>query len=337
MELIKIIVILLTLTSDVISHRNQSISSPNPMSLRLPPHHTAMETDFEVLYYLPQQNSIQYNVIIHLEYLPGDSVLPPESNPVDKSKRLASLPVPLGLSRGAVVFQCGIIKHAGPHRAYLTVNGVRKFESEIIQVRWPHMVITAPTKMTTNHADVAVTISFTRSLCLTFTKKSSYFFGAARSIKKKADFRTTLDLVECSRSVVNSQEQDCQMPTLPKSGDLKDQIEQGNGRNRVWYSHPIDDLFGRSSFSVTLNCSVWGQSGTFRLFLATNLSHSAVISRSEAIQIEPNSDFSIQSLESQFVFPCLNQDIKPLEVRRPQCDGLNDRIRVYGQGKKLYF
>ena len=44
------------------------------------------------------------------------------------------LPVPLGLSKGVVVFMCGALKHAGPHRAVLVVNGKRRAESKILQV-----------------------------------------------------------------------------------------------------------------------------------------------------------------------------------------------------------
>ena len=72
--------------------------------------------------------------MVHLEYLPGDSILPPESHPVSTPRRVAALPVPLGLSNGVVVFMCGALKHAGPHRAVLVVNGKRRAESKILQV-----------------------------------------------------------------------------------------------------------------------------------------------------------------------------------------------------------
>ena len=77
----------------------------------------------------------RFNAVVQLEYLPGDSILPPQSKPVSQPRRVAALPVPLGLTSGVVVFMCGTVKHAGPHRAVLVVNGKRRAESEILQVR----------------------------------------------------------------------------------------------------------------------------------------------------------------------------------------------------------
>ncbi len=101
----------------------------------------------------------------------------------------------------------------------------------------------------------------------------------------------------------------------------------------MWFSRELGNLYRKASFSVTLNCSLWGQSGTFRVFLRTNLSHAAVVARSDAIRVDQNSAYAVRSLESQFVLPCLGEDIKPLAVDRPRCSGLRDRIRVYGQGE----
>ena len=81
------------------------------------------------------------------------------------------------------------------------------------------------------------------------------------------------------------------------------------------------------------NCSTWGQPGTFRLFLRTNLSHASVVARSPPITVVVNPDYDIASADSQFVLPCLKNDIKPFSVRRPACAALNDKIRVYGQGE----
>ncbi len=58
--------------------------------------------------------------------------------------RLASLPVPLGLRSGAVVFSCSTVRRAGPHRAYLTVNGERAAHSEVLHVEWPPVLISVP-------------------------------------------------------------------------------------------------------------------------------------------------------------------------------------------------
>ncbi len=52
-----------------------------------------------------------------------------------RPRRLSSLPVPLGVRRGAVVFECGsAVRRAGRHRAYITVNGERVAESEVMKV-----------------------------------------------------------------------------------------------------------------------------------------------------------------------------------------------------------
>ena len=137
------------------------------------------------------------------------------------------------------------------------------------------MVITAPTRLRSYSADVSATVSFTRSLCSTFTRASA---------TDDRGFTTKLELVECSRSVVDPQGQDCQAPT-EDSEDAKSK--------RVWFSQDVPSLYRRPSFSVTLNCSVWGQSGTFRLFLRTNLSHAAVVARSDAVQVKPSQAFKV--------------------------------------------
>ena len=100
----------------------------------VPAHYTAMEGDLEVSFELLMPNAFSHNAIVGLEYLAGDSILPAEgSRRAASPKKLASLPVPLGLREGTVVFQCGTVKHAGPHRAFVTVNGERRAESEILQ------------------------------------------------------------------------------------------------------------------------------------------------------------------------------------------------------------
>ena len=288
----------------------------------VPAHYTAMEGDLEVSFELLMPNAFSHNAIVGLEYLAGDSVLPAGSRRQTTPKKLASLPVPLGLREGTVVFQCGTVKHAGPHRAFVTVNGERRAESEVLQVAWPRMSINVPKRLETYSTDVAVTVSFTKSLCSTFTTygdwgtKASPFFGRGR--KSKLGFASRLDLVECGKGTEAGI--DCQAPS-------------DDADRRLWATHRVHNLYRRSSVNLNLNCSTWGQPGTFRLFLRTNLSHAAVVARSAPITVVVNPDYEIKSVDSQFVLPCLKNDIKPFSVRRPACAAVNDKIRVYGQGE----
>ena len=312
------------------------------MTVRMPVKYTAMQENLEVVFTLARANAAQYNAMIHVEYLAGDSILPNESILSSKARKLASLPVPLGIRDGVVVFQCGTVRHAGPHRAFLTVNGERVAESEILHASWPLMSITAPSRLETHSTDVSVTVSFTRSLCKTFTTfgdlkdKASPFFAAAakNSANKKGStklgFASQLDLVECARTPQGSsekseKEKDCQAPAAMKVADDRSR--------RLWWSMPVANLFRRSSFTVTLNCSVWGQSGTFRLFLRTNLSHAGIVARSAPIRVGVNRDYQVKNVEAPFVLPCVGDDVKVVEVRNPRCADANDRIRVYGQGQ----
>ena len=88
--------------------------------------------------------------MIHLWYMPGDSyLLSPlhqgqggrkayihqgrrggngdkksyQQNSYLDGVPLASLAIPLGVKTGTIVFPCGAILQAGPHRALLTLNG----------------------------------------------------------------------------------------------------------------------------------------------------------------------------------------------------------------------
>ena len=285
----------------------------------VPAHYTAMEGDLEVSFELLMPNAFSHNAIVGLEYLAGDSILPSGSRHLTRPRKLASLPVPLGLREGTVVFQCGTVKHAGPHRAFVTVNGERRAESAVLQVAWPRMSINVPKRLETYSTDVAVTVSFTKSLCSTFTTygdwgtKASPFFGRGR--KSKLGFASRLDLVQCGEEGA-----DCQAPS-------------DDADRRLWATHRVHNLYRRSSVNLNLNCSTWGQPGTFRLFLRTNLSHAAVVARSAPITVVVNPDYEIKSADSQFVLPCLKNDIKPFSVRRPACAAVNDKIRVYGQGE----
>ena len=286
----------------------------------VPAHYTAMEGDLEVSFELLMPNAFSHNAIVGLEYLAGDSILPSGSRHLTRPRKLASLPVPLGLREGTVVFQCGTVKHAGPHRAFVTVNGERRAESAVLQVAWPRMSINVPKRLETYSTDVAVTVSFTKSLCSTFTTygdwgtRASPFFGRGR--KSKLGFASRLDLVQCG----GEEGADCQAPS-------------DDADRRLWATHRVHNLYRRSSVNLNLNCSTWGQPGTFRLFLRTNLSHAAVVARSAPITVVVNPDYEIKSADSQFVLPCLKNDIKPFSVRRPACAAVNDKIRVYGQGE----
>lgn len=130
-------------------------------SVRLPARYTAMEGDIEVSFTLDRPNAFEYNAIVHLEYLEGDAAVAAADH-LSSARKLTSLPVPLGLQRGTVVFVCGTLKRAGPHRAYLTVNGERIAESAVLQVAWPPVAITAPSRLETYSTDVSVTVAFTR-------------------------------------------------------------------------------------------------------------------------------------------------------------------------------
>ena len=318
--------LLIQLASSAAASAGMGVGGDNSIKVDVPAHYTAMEGDLEVSFELLMPNAFSHNAIVGLEYLAGDSFLPTGSRRQTSPKKLASLPVPLGLREGTVVFQCGTVKHAGPHRAFVTVNGERRAESEVLQVAWPRMSINVPKRLETYSTDVAVTVSFTKSLCSTFTTygdwgtKASPFFGRGR--KSKLGFASRLDLVECSKGTEagDGGSRDCQAPS-------------DDADRRLWASRGVHNLYRRSSVNLNLNCSTWGQPGTFRLFLRTNLSHAAVVARSAPITVVVNPDYEIKSVDSQFVLPCLKNDIKPFSVRRPACAAVNDKIRVYGQGE----
>ncbi len=86
---------------------------------------------------------------------------------------LFSLPVPLGLLRGGVVFNCGTIVRAGPHRAVLTVDGQTAAVSPILQVSWPPVSIRVPASLETYATDVDVVVSFATNVCTTMLGKTS--------------------------------------------------------------------------------------------------------------------------------------------------------------------
>ena len=90
-------------------------------------------------------NRGNFKGMIHLWYMPGDSyLLSPlhqgqggrkayihQGNTGKQHKSyldgvpVASLAIPLGVRSGTIIFPCGTILQAGPHRALLTINGMR--------------------------------------------------------------------------------------------------------------------------------------------------------------------------------------------------------------------
>ena len=76
--------------------------------VRLPASYTAMKGDIVVSFDL--SNSSHSNSVVHVEA-------------VETGNRLSELPIPIGLTSGAVIFPCGVIVHGGPHRAVLTKGG----------------------------------------------------------------------------------------------------------------------------------------------------------------------------------------------------------------------
>ena len=105
-------------------------------------------TTSNLLFFLSKRSN--FKGMIHLWYMPGDSYLLSPlhqgqggrkayihqgrrgGNGDEKSYQqtsyldgvpLASLAIPLGVKTGTIVFPCGAILQAGPHRALLTLNG----------------------------------------------------------------------------------------------------------------------------------------------------------------------------------------------------------------------
>ncbi len=74
------------------------------------------------------------------------------------------------------------------------------------------------------------------------------------------------------------------------------------------------------------------QEGVFRVFLTTDLTHAAIVERSAPIRVTTNREYHLGSFFST-VFPCPNDVVRPLTVRRPECARSSDKIRVYGHGK----
>ena len=68
------------------------------------------------------------------------------------------------------------------------------------------------------------------------------------------------------------------------------------------------------------------------MFLTSDLSHAAVIERSGPIRVTTSEIYHLESFFSS-VPPCHENEVMPINVRLPKCAGMDDKIRVYGQGK----
>ena len=71
----------------------------------------------------------------------------------------------MGVTKGSVVFSCGTITRAGPHRALLTVNGLVEAVSPVLQVGWPILSIRVPASLETYATDVSIVVAFTTNIC----------------------------------------------------------------------------------------------------------------------------------------------------------------------------
>ncbi|CAB4069890.1 unnamed protein product [Lepeophtheirus salmonis] len=261
---------------------------------------------------------------IHLHYLPGDSFLD-SFRKVDSTLLLSSQAVPLESQAGNVIFPCGTVTHAGPHRAYLTIlrnsslsgvlpRRVTVAKSKVLYVSWPQMAVSVPEKLETYSLNVDVRISFTRTLCSTLLRQEEDFVRSSN-----LRFAPRLELVECSKSLVNPYSQDCQISNEAK----------------IWYSYTLPpNFYQRAAMEVSINCSYWGQEGTYRTFLRTDLTHVPIIARSKPIVVERNPVYRL-STNYKSIYPCLENDIKPINVERPFCASGSDRIQVYGQAYSL--
>lgn len=78
---------------------------------------------------------------------------------------LRSLPIPMGVTKGSVMFDCGTITRAGPHRAVLTVGGQIEAVSPLLQVAWPPVSLRVPASIETYATNVEIVVAFTTTIC----------------------------------------------------------------------------------------------------------------------------------------------------------------------------
>ena len=71
----------------------------------------------------------------------------------------------MGITSGSVVFECGLIVRAGPHRAVLTIDGQIEAISSILQVAWPPVSIRVPASLETYSTPVEIVVAFTTTIC----------------------------------------------------------------------------------------------------------------------------------------------------------------------------
>ncbi len=64
-----------------------------------------------------------------------------------------------------MVFSCGTITRAGPHRALLTVDGQIEAVSPLLQVDWPPVGVRVPAAVETYTTNVEIVVAFTTTIC----------------------------------------------------------------------------------------------------------------------------------------------------------------------------
>lgn len=91
--------------------------------VRLPATYTAMKGDVVVSFDLA--NSSVANYVVNIEW-------------IETGSKLAELPIPIGLTSGAVIFPCGVVVQGGPHKALLTRDGkVRLTQKQALKIKRP--------------------------------------------------------------------------------------------------------------------------------------------------------------------------------------------------------
>ena len=80
----------------------------------------------------------------------------------------------MGVTAGSVVFNCGTIMRAGPHRAVLTVGGGHvEAVSPLLQVGWPPVSLRVPATIETYASNVEIIVAFTTTICTRLVGRSS--------------------------------------------------------------------------------------------------------------------------------------------------------------------
>ena len=279
----------------------------------LPRVYTAMKGDIPVKFSMNETGL--YIAMVHLWYIPGS-----RWSPKAKWIPVASLAVPSMVTDGTVVFPCGAVIRAGPHVAVLSVDGEDVATSSVLNVQWPKVKLVVPTRLETYNSNVKVVARFTTNLCSQMLAKE----GSQQPTASSLPFRVFTELVKCSNTLPmgRSDPGDCQAPT-----SLED--------TRVWFLQEMRNIYTQSSWVIQVDCSVWGSEGVFRVFLRTNLTHMGIIARSKPITVVTNTEYNLGVMDFGSIYPCPNQDVRPVTVTRPQCAPESDKVRAYGQGKEI--